>query len=323
MSSTVLGRRGDFFRSPATTTATAVRNLRAYRPSTGAWLISGRAPVIYGILGDIPVPADYNGDKMTDIAIFRPRTGQWFINNGASYTWGAAGDIPVPGDYNGDGRAEVAVFRPSTAEWWIMGMTTAVHGQPGDWPVPADYNGDGTVDLAVYRPSIGTWFVQNQFTKQYGVEGMLPMPMDLDGDGKAELVMFRRGTAEWFIFNTTTNASTEARVGSPNGLPNAWKLYSITNANGDADGDRITDAVVYPSNHRSMVRAVLEWRLPQPGLGIVRRRAGRGGLRWRREARHRGLPSITRSLVSAAVDDRLPVIRHPGLGPGRRHPGSG
>ena len=57
-----------------------------YRPSTRQWFIlrssTGYADSLmfhWGAAGDIPVPADYDGDRRTDVAIHRPSTGQWFI----------------------------------------------------------------------------------------------------------------------------------------------------------------------------------------------------------------------------------------------------
>ena len=77
-------------------------------------------------MGDVPVPADYDGDARTDFAVFRNSTGEWFILNSGSATlttttWGAPtlGDVPVATDYDGDGRADIAVYRKTSGEWFV------------------------------------------------------------------------------------------------------------------------------------------------------------------------------------------------------------
>ena len=87
---------------------------------------------------------------------------------------GGPGLVPVPGDYNGDGLTDVAVFDTATATWHIRGYPAIVLGDPTDTPVPGDYDGDGTTDIAVYRPSTGEWIVRNQFTLVLGIQGTFP-----------------------------------------------------------------------------------------------------------------------------------------------------
>ena len=100
-----------------------------YRPSNGIWIIRYTASgswtgVAWGQPGDVPVPGDYDGDGVTDVAVYRPSTGFWYLRwsvNGTfgGGTWGVNGDLPVPGDYDGDGRTDVAVYRPSTGAWYL------------------------------------------------------------------------------------------------------------------------------------------------------------------------------------------------------------
>jgi hypothetical protein len=94
-------------------------DIAVYRPTDGTWYIlpslaqngitaqAGRFGFRWGQAGDVPQPADYDGDMRTDYAIFRPGTGDWFISNSdnGTYTgfdvvnWGTATDTPATAPY--------------------------------------------------------------------------------------------------------------------------------------------------------------------------------------------------------------------------------
>jgi hypothetical protein len=131
----------------------------------------------WGLPGDVPVPADYDGDGFAELAVWRPSNGLWFLRMSSNayntshaqvYQWGLPGDRPIVGDFDGDGRADLCVWRPSDGAWYIVYSSSGYHpalmtrvqwGLSGDVPVSGDYDGDGRTDLAVWRPSSGFWYI--------------------------------------------------------------------------------------------------------------------------------------------------------------------
>jgi subtilisin-like proprotein convertase family protein len=181
----------------------AVWRANAYPGYSAAWYVLPRSgpTTIYGttwgLPGDIPVAADFDGDGKADLAVFRqttsPNKGVWYVkyssggmlhDDGPFAGWfGLAGDIPTAGDFlkadplnpaawteTADGKADFAVYRPSNQTWYVRPvsingstpvLTVRIPGsQPGDLPAQADYDGDGKTDFALYRPSTGQYLIR-------------------------------------------------------------------------------------------------------------------------------------------------------------------
>ncbi len=202
--------------------------------------------------GDLPVPADYDGDGRADLAVWRrvegTGEGVWYIQRSSDdqivrQQWGAAGDVPVPADYDGDGRRDIAVWRGGT--WYILNSRDASirvqqFGEATDVPVPGDYDGDGRADLAVWRPATGEWLIllsnDNAIRRQgWGAPGDVPIPGDYDGDRRADLAVWRPVTGEWWVVRSSDGAITSQAWGAPGDVPLPL----------DHDGDGSADLTVY------------------------------------------------------------------------------
>ncbi|PJJ68128.1 T9SS type A sorting domain-containing protein [Chryseobacterium geocarposphaerae] len=179
----------------------------------------------YGGDDAIPVPGDYDGDGLTDLAV-KTDSGLWLIdlaNNGLggwdlnlnSTIYGGTDSHPVPGYYNNDSIMDMAV-KTDDGFWKIdFADPTATNNGFGSWdlifsqyggpdahPVPGDYNGDGLTDLSV-KTDNGGWLIDyavpNAPNNGFGgwetvvqttwLADAVPVPGDYNGDGLTDIAV--------------------------------------------------------------------------------------------------------------------------------------
>ena len=187
---------------------TRAADLAVWRASeSGAWYILGRSGPNWGVSGDVPVPADYDGDGFTDAGVWRPSTGEWFVllsaSEGVSQVtqWGAPTDIPLPADYDGDGEVDYAVYRPSQQAVLVQndscGSAQTIPLPGAGTPVVGDVDGDRAADPGLYNPATGNMTMRTRaLSSMHGVQWSTlatdarPAIADYDADGKDDLATY-------------------------------------------------------------------------------------------------------------------------------------
>ena len=230
-----------------------------YKPN-GDWRIASSVlsygsstTVSLGGPGYTPVPGDYDGDGLMDVAVYNDATGAWNILKSSdglmlNLNWGGAGYKPVPGDYDGDGKNDPAVYRVSDGQWSVLkstsNYTTTIvvsWGGGGYTPIPGqDFDGDFMADIAIYQQATGFWYVLKSSTnytttiaKSWGGVGYTLVPGDYDGDKKTDLGLYHRSTGAWAVLLSGANYTTT--------LSKSWGGVGYLPVPGDFDGDAKID----------------------------------------------------------------------------------
>ena len=137
----------------------------------------------FGLVGDVAIIGDWDGNGTDDLGVYRPTTSRYYLDEGArgytgqtagelGYQFGLPGDIPLIGDWNGDGKDDFGTFRNNangtTSFYFDVGGRGWTGQSPdelgyafgvvGDKPLIGDWNGDGRDDFGVVRPATGEVF---------------------------------------------------------------------------------------------------------------------------------------------------------------------
>ncbi len=206
---------------------------------------------VFGNNFGIPVPGDYNGDGVSEIAVYIK--GEWFIDLNGNGQWdaddlwaklGTDDDLPVVGDWDGDGKDDIGIYGPA----WPRDPE-AIQREPG-LPIVTNPNTGKSKNMpplpedatlgkrALKRTMTGKMradLIDHVFN--YGVAGDQPVAGDWTGQGSDAIGVFRNG--QWHLDVNGDGRFDETDVAATFGAAGDKGIV------GDWDGDGVDDLGVY------------------------------------------------------------------------------
>ena len=180
-----------------------------YTSKTGSKDLTGLARKVGGKVDmgayELPaataVPADYDGDGITDPALYFAASGEWWIwESGDSGSvrkekFGVSGALPLAADFDGDGKANVACYTsaakvPELAYLDADGETAGqTFGAKGALPVVAKLPGTSGVTFGAYTANAKkpAYSFTTGDAVAFGAKGAKPVVADFTGDLYDEL----------------------------------------------------------------------------------------------------------------------------------------
>ncbi len=199
----------------------ADRLFRTDVDGSGTWTPPTDQACQLGVVGDVPIVGDWNGDGDDELGVYRPSTRQFLLdqNGDCSLSFGAGGDVgcrfvnldgvPIVGDWNGDGDDDIGLYSDrlfrmdldESCSWTPATDDVALFGLSGDTPIIGDWNGDGDDDIGIYRPSnrlylmdrdeSGTWTPPGDQGCLFGLINDQPIIGDWNSDGDDQIGAYR------------------------------------------------------------------------------------------------------------------------------------
>jgi thermitase len=224
----------------------------------------GYKAINFGLFTDTPVPADYDGDGITDVAVFRPTAIEnqpdFYVlkssdNSVAGVAWGTISDTAFVNDFDGDNKADYAVLRKESGKlvWYInqssQGFRIFQFGNDTDVPLRGDFDGDGKADVSVFRPSTNAFYNLKSSNGTVAVTTFGTSSTDkiisgdFDGDGKSDIAVWRTTNGFWYWLNSSNGAFNVYPFGVGTDLPTP----------ADYDGDGKTDISVWRPDTSSSI----------------------------------------------------------------------
>ena len=169
----------------------------------------------------VPIPADYDGDKKTDIAIFNVNEARWYILESKSsflrrkiFCW-LADEIPLPMDVDSDGKADITCYNATRKSWPTLLSAANQQFVDRNFPTPtvstslyADIDGDKSADYVLYSPEkkqLSVYISSNNFNPTKSIKVILGEPSsklvleDYDGDKKTDIAIWTPENGNWEV----------------------------------------------------------------------------------------------------------------------------
>ena len=207
----------------------------------------------WGVMNQVEVVGDANGDGSSDFVARVASTGDLFLYVGYGYSgltrrqigsgWNVMGDIAGVGDFNGDGSVDLVSVQKSTGDLWLY-KGPAFSGQNRQrigtgWNVmdllvsPGDFNSDGNPDLIARHRSTGyLWLypgsgsgallTRSRIGTGWGVMDMIEGVSDVTGDRVPDLVARQRSNGVMYLYPGNGSGSLQARSALTHPAGGSW-----------------------------------------------------------------------------------------------------